>query len=175
MLGLLTGALPATAFAQIKSAKAPPKDDLIVVLRAKDLLFPVPGVDFNKLTDTFNEARGSKRVHHALDIPAPRGTPILSVDSGRVLKIHHSVDGGKTVYIADPSEHYIFFYAHLDHYAESLKEGEAVSRGDTIGYVGTSGNAPPNTPHLHFAILRSTNISKWSRGRAVDPYRVFLK
>ena len=173
MLGLLACA-PA-AFAQSKSAKPPAGDDLIVVLRAKALLFPVPGVDFNKLTDTFNEARGSKRVHHALDIPAPRGTPILSVDSGRVLKIHHSVDGGKTVYIADPTEHYIFFYAHLDHYAQSLTEGQTVSRGDTIGYVGTTGNAPPNTPHLHFAILRSKDIRRWSKGRAVDPYRVFLK
>lgn len=164
-----------SACGQTKSAAPLPKDDLIAELRSKELLFPVPGVDFSTLINTFSEARGKDRMHRALDILAPRGTPVLSADSGQLIKIHRSKLGGLSVYAADPTKHYIYFYAHLDKYFEGIKEGMVLRRGDTLGYVGTTGNAPPNTPHLHFAILKSKNIKKWSKGTPLDPYRVFLK
>jgi murein DD-endopeptidase MepM/ murein hydrolase activator NlpD len=138
------------------------------------LLFPVPGICICHLHDTFNETRPDKRLHHALDIPAPRGTPVLATDSGRIIKLHTSHDGGLMIYTTDPRERFIYYYAHLDSYQTGLYEGMALARGDTIGFVGTTGNAPPDVPHLHFAILRARNVKHWSRGTPIDPYPIFL-
>ncbi|HUP89719.1 MAG TPA: M23 family metallopeptidase, partial [Longimicrobiales bacterium] len=157
----------------IKAAGSPASDSPIAELRARVLLFPVPGISFQRLIDTFAEPRSGNRVHHALDIPAPRGTPVLSVQSGRVLKRPTTKAGGLMVYVSDPTERYIYVYAHLDHYRSGLAVGDEIAQGDTIGFVGTTGNAPPNTPHLHFAIARSKNIKRWSKGKAVNPYAVF--
>lgn len=145
------------------------------ILRSSGLLFPVAGRTAASVENSFRQRRGENRRHHAIDIPARRGTPVVSTDSGRILKLHRSAAGGLMIYATDPRERFIYYYAHLDGYRRGLRAGQTVARGDTIGYVGTTGNAPAHTPHLHFAILRSTNIKRWSRGTPINPYDVFVK
>jgi peptidoglycan LD-endopeptidase LytH len=135
------------------------------------LLLPVQGVEPSALHDTYSEQRGGgSRTHEALDILAPRGTPVLSATSGRVLKLFDSKAGGKMVYAADSSERFILMYAHLDAYAPGLADGQPLKRGQVIGVVGTTGNAPPNVPHLHFAIARSNDVKVWWKGEPVNPF-----
>lgn len=133
------------------------------------LIIPVKGVLRPQLRDTYAEPRGT-RVHEAIDILAPRGTEIVSATDGRLLKLFNSKAGGLMVYATDPSERFILLYGHLDKYAAGLTNGMTLKRGQLIGYVGTTGNAPPNTPHLHFGILRGDPAVSWSRGDAVNPY-----
>ena len=142
--------------------------DLIVLQR--ELAIPVAGVLPAGLYDTFGELRGGTRQHEALDILAPRGTPVLSATNGRVLKLFDSKPGGLMVYAADSSERFILMYGHLDAYAPGLAEGQKLTRGQQIGVVGTTGNAPPGTPHLHFAIARSANVNEWWKGAPVNPF-----
>jgi peptidoglycan LD-endopeptidase LytH len=139
------------------------------------LIIPVRGIEASALFDTYNEQRGSgTRTHEALDIPAPRGTPVLSATGGRVLKLFDSKAGGKMVYAADSSERFILMYAHLDSYANGLAEGQPLHRGQVIGAVGTTGNAPPNLPHLHFAVARSSDVKQWWKGSPVNPYPLLV-
>lgn len=138
------------------------------------LAIPVQGVTRSQLRDTYAESRGS-RVHDAIDILAPRGTPVLSATDGRLLKLFSSKAGGLMVYASDPSDRFIFMYGHLDRYADGLKEGMPLKRGQVIGYVGTTGNAPPNTPHLHFAIARGRPSVAWWRGTPVNPYPLLAR
>lgn len=139
------------------------------VLAERKLLIPVKGVERTALRDNFDEKRGGRR-HEALDIMAPRGTPVYAVDRGPVAKLFKSEAGGLTVYQFDRDGKYAYYYAHLDRYAEGLAEGKPLERGDLVGYVGTSGNAPPNAPHLHFTIFRLGPDKKWWKGTAVNPY-----
>ena len=141
-------------------------------LADKQLLFPVQGFDRAKLRDNFAELRGMRR-HEALDIMAPRGTPVVAVEDGRVAKLFRSVAGGIAIYQYDPSERYAYYYAHLDRYAHGLEEGTRVKRGEVIGYVGSTGNAPVNAPHLHFTIFVLGADKKWWKGEAVNPYPYF--
>jgi peptidoglycan LD-endopeptidase LytH len=143
------------------------------LLEKRDLRMPVPGVNPKDIVDSFNEARGSGR-HEATDIPAPRGTPVIAVDGGEVQKLFLSVRGGLTVYQFDASETYCYYYAHLDRYAENLREGQFIQRGDRIGYVGTTGDAPPDRPHLHFAIFKLGPGKHWWQGTAIDPYPILM-
>lgn len=133
------------------------------------LAVPVAGVSRASLRDTYTAARGD-RVHEAIDIIAPRGTPVLSAADGRVLRLFNSKPGGLMVYATDRSERFILLYGHLDSYAEGLHDGMPLVRGQVIGYVGTTGNAPPDTPHLHFGILRGQPNVSWSVGVPVNPY-----
>lgn len=133
------------------------------------LLVPVRGVSVVDLKSTFKEMRGGGRTHEAIDILAPRGTEVLAVADGTIKKLFTSKAGGLTIYQYDDSESTCFYYAHLDRYAE-IREGQRLRRGDVIGYVGTSGNAPIGTPHLHFAILTLTPTKEWWKGTPVDPY-----
>jgi murein DD-endopeptidase MepM/ murein hydrolase activator NlpD len=135
---------------------------------ASELIVPVAGVAPKDLLDTFDEARAGHR-HNALDIPAPRGTPVLSAAAGRVLRLFTSKNGGLMIYASDPSNRFVLMYAHLDRYANGIADGMPLQRGDTIGFVGTTGNAPPTVPHLHFAIARTSNVSRWWTGMPVDP------
>src|SRR5689334_4621705 len=121
-------------------------------LASRTLGMPVENMKASDIRDTFNQSRDGKRKHEATDIPAPRGTAVLAVDDGTIVKLFLSKPGGRTIYQFDPSERYCYYYAHLDGYAADLTEGMHVRRGDVIGYVGTTGNAPPNSPHLHFGI-----------------------
>jgi murein DD-endopeptidase MepM/ murein hydrolase activator NlpD len=154
--------------ARVEILVAPTPED-IAALRA-ELAMPVAGVTPSQLFDSFDERRGSSRRHEAIDIPAPRGTPVLSAAPGRVMRLYSSKDGGLMIYAADATDRFILMYAHLDSYARGLADGATLERGQAIGYVGTTGNAPPNLPHLHFAIARTPNVARWWTGVPVNPY-----
>lgn len=134
------------------------------------LLIPVAGVKPAQISDTYDQPRGSERMHEALDITAPIGTPVVAVADGRIAKLFNSKPGGLTIYQFDPAEKYAYYYAHLDRYATALKEGQQVKRGEVIGYVGTSGNANPAAPHLHFAMFELGPEKNWWQGKPVNPY-----
>jgi murein DD-endopeptidase MepM/ murein hydrolase activator NlpD len=142
-------------------------------LEDRQLLIPVEGVRHDDLTRQFADERGGSRRHEALDILAPRNTPVRAVEDGTIARLFYSKAGGITVYQFDPTSNFCYYYAHLERYAEGLREGEPVRRGQVIGYVGTSGNAPKTTPHLHFAIFRLTEARHWWEGTPIDPYDVF--
>jgi murein DD-endopeptidase MepM/ murein hydrolase activator NlpD len=152
-------------------ALAPTADEAIDELRHRDLLVPVDNVAPSQLQPSFTQARGQGE-HEALDILAPRGTPVRAVEDGTIEKLFESVRGGLTVYQFDPTRRYAYYYAHLDRYAQDVREGQAVSRGSILGYVGTTGNASRETPHLHFAIFVLTPEKRWWQGMPVDPFLV---
>ena len=140
-------------------------------LRQRHLTLPVDGIKKQDLRDNFNEMRGTRR-HEAIDVLAPRNTPVLAVEDGKIAKLFYSEAGGITIYQFDPTEKYCYYYAHLERYADDVREGRNVKRGDVIGYVGTTGNAPRDTPHLHFAIFKMGDDKKWWQGTPIDPYSV---
>lgn len=133
------------------------------------LTLPVEGVARAELVDGFLEKRG-QRTHHALDIPAPRHTVVRAAVSGVIAALNTSRSGGTSIWQYDESGQYCYFYAHLQGYATGLRAGQAVARGDVIGFVGTSGNAPETTPHLHFAMFRLESRGRWWGGVPVNPY-----
>jgi len=140
-----------------------------------EIAMPLVGVDPMKLTSNFEDLRAGLRRHHALDIMAARRTPVLSAAGGRVLKLFTSKAGGLMVYAADSAERFILMYAHLDAYAPGLRDSLPLTRGQLIGYVGFTGNASPNAPHLHFAIARSEDVRQWSKGTPIDPLPVLQR
>jgi peptidoglycan LD-endopeptidase LytH len=167
-----TGSAAATPGAGGNAAAIGPAASSAGDLADRDLAMPVDGIVPDQLTRQFDQPRGSARKHEAIDILAPRGTPVRAVEDGRVARLFHSKAGGITIYQFDPSERFTYYYAHLERYAPGLKEGDQVRRGQVIGYVGTSGNAPKDTPHLHFAIFRLTADKRWWEGTPIDPYDV---
>lgn len=143
---------------------------------AAEIAMPLPGVDPTKLHDSFNDLRGGgARRHEALDIMSPRRTPIYSATAGRVLKLFTSKAGGLMVYAADSSERFILMYAHLDAYADGLRGDQPLQRGQLLGYVGSTGNASPKAPHLHFALARTDNVAEWWKGTPVDPLPILQR
>ncbi len=148
---------------------SPGEDDLASTLGAKHLMVPVDGVTPDKVPDTYNAPRAAG-THRALDILAPRGTPVLSADAGRIYRLRSNASGGITIYATDQGEQFIYYYAHLDRYREGLAEGDALEAGDVIGYVGTTGNAPPNVPHLHFQVMRFRHDGKYWDGEPINPH-----
>ena len=153
-----------------QSFSAPPEQAAAPVAAAQKLLVPVDGVKLAQLSDTFDQPRGKERHHEALDIMAPTGTKVFAVADGKLVKLFNSKPGGLTVYQFDPSDKYVYYYAHLDRYAEGLKEGAPVKRGELIGYVGATGNADPAAPHLHFAVVELTPERQWWKGTPLNPY-----
>jgi len=149
-------------------APVPPPSDLA----QRDLLVPVQGVPRTQLQDTFDDARSQGRVHNAIDIMSPRGTPVLATETGRIMKLFTSNLGGLTIYEFDPTETFCYYYAHLDHYAPGLKEGDQVAKGQVIAYVGSTGDASPDAPHLHFEITRLHPDKHWWQGDPLNPYPV---
>lgn len=140
-------------------------------LRTRQLLVPVAGADMSKVDDTFNDPRdGGERVHRAIDILAPRGTPILSADDGRILRMSTNALGGISMYTVDSQNRIVYYYAHMDHYNGAMSPGRDIVKGDTLGYVGTTGNAPKNLPHLHFQVMRWPADGKYWNGEPIDPY-----
>lgn len=137
------------------------------------LIIPVDGVSPDHLKSNFTDARGF-RLHHAIDILAPRNTPVRAAVPGTIKKLFVSRAGGITIYEFDRPEEKVYYYAHLDHYASFLHEGMTVEQGDVIGYVGTTGNAPPGTPHLHFAISILPPTKEWWKGEPIDPYPLLV-
>jgi len=170
--GLVAGAVLATVMTawelvhRLRGAVAEaPSDEL----RRRGLEFPVAGAP-RALTDSFDDPRGVARRHHAVDIMAPRGSPVRAVDAGTIVKLASGGAGGTTIYQFDATEAYCYYYAHLQGYAPGVHEGQKVTRGEVIGYVGTTGNAPANAPHLHFAISRLDERKEWWGGTPVNPY-----
>jgi murein DD-endopeptidase MepM/ murein hydrolase activator NlpD len=154
-------ASPATSPAASASAPAGPPA----------LLLPVQGLAAADLRDTFADGRdGNQRGHEAIDIMAPTGTPVLAVDDGRIVKLFLSKPGGVTLYQFDPTGQFAYYYAHLDRYADGLAEGQTVRRGAVIGYVGATGNARVDAPHLHFAIFRLGPEKQWWKGEPINPF-----
>lgn len=143
-----------------------------VLPAANGLVIPVSGVPLSELGDSFNDARGGGvRLHQALDIAAPAGTPVVAAAPGTVAKLFVSDDGGNTVYVRSADRQTIYYYAHLQGYAANLREGQVVAAGDALGTVGTSGNAEASGPHLHFAVTRVSPHDDWSApGEPVNPF-----
>jgi murein DD-endopeptidase MepM/ murein hydrolase activator NlpD len=137
------------------------------------LRVPIDGEDIESLKGGFSEVRDGTRPHEAVDMLAPRNTPVHAVENGTIAKLFTSKAGGLTIYQYDPAGRLCYYYAHLERYADGLTDGQAISQGDVIGYVGTSGNAPANTPHLHFAVFELNGDKHWWQGTPIDPYLVF--
>lgn len=139
------------------------------------LRLPLDNLKLTDIQDTFNQSRGAgTRKHEATDIMAPRGTPIHAVSDGTIKKLFLSKPGGITIYQFDPTEMYCYYYAHLDRYAEGLHEGQQVKAGDLIGYVGSTGDANANAPHLHFAVFELGPEKKWWEGTPINPYSILV-
>jgi murein DD-endopeptidase MepM/ murein hydrolase activator NlpD len=135
------------------------------------LAIPVIGVKQAELVDTFTQARaGGARRHDAIDIMAPTGRPVVSAAPGTVEKLFFSNGGGTTVYVRSDDRRWMYYYAHLSAYAPGLHEGQHLLRGAPVGFVGTSGNANPAGPHLHFAINRMNPGERWWQGTPINPY-----
>ena len=150
---------------------APPVTAAKAPTEPSALLLPVQGVAASDLRNTFDDGRdGDKRGHEAIDIMAARGTPVLAADDGGIAKLFLSEPGGITVYRLDPSGQFAYYYAHLERYADGLTEGQTVRRGAVLGYVGTSGNASPDAPHLHFALFRLGPEKQWWKGEPINPF-----
>ncbi len=146
---------------------------IVIAAAIPHLHVPIDGVSPDALRGGFDQPRNG-HAHEAVDIAAPRNTPVHAVEAGTVAKLFFSKGGGgNTIYEFDPSDTYAYYYAHLEKYADGLHEGDRVKAGQVIGYVGTSGNAPPNAPHLHFAVFELTSAHHWWQGKAIDPYPFF--
>ncbi|PZU08702.1 M23 family metallopeptidase [Sphingomonas sp.] len=168
---------PATApepIAEPPRAKLPPSP--YAPSRTGELVIPVNGVWQAALTDTWGDARADgARAHHAIDIMAPRGTAVVAAAAGTVEKLFESRDGGHTIYIRRTDPAWIDYYAHLDAYAPNLKEGDRIGQGQLIGGVGSSGDASPEAPHLHYEIKRMRPDEKWYEGMEINPYPLLAK
>ena len=144
---------------------------------AATLMIPVLGVSARDLSDTFSDERGrGTRLHEALDIMAERGTSVVASAPGRIERLFRSDQGGNTVYIRSENGETIYYYAHLAEYAPGLNEGQQVRRGQRLGTVGSTGNADPASPHLHFEIMRTTPESEWwEPATSVNPYPLLTR
>jgi murein DD-endopeptidase MepM/ murein hydrolase activator NlpD len=135
-----------------------------------DLIVPVAGVRPDQLRDTYSESRSEGRVHDAIDIPAPKDTPVLAAADGAILKLFQSERGGTTIYQLSTDKKFVYYYAHLDRYAEGLAEGHFAKQGETIAYVGDSGNAGAGNYHLHFSVATISDPRHYWQGVNINPY-----
>ena len=155
------------------TARVKPRDVDLSELVAENFLIPVEGVDRQRLRDSFLESRGQYARHLAIDIAAPRGTPILATADGEIVKLTREARGGITIYQKDATGRYLFFYCHLSRYVRGLRVGRTVEKGDVIGYVGSTGHV--TGPHLHFSITRlPEDDDNLREGLAINPYLIFL-
>lgn len=162
------------ALAQTQAPRNSANREEAAILLGPRLAMPIAGVDASTLKSNFAEARGTHR-HEALDIMAPRGTPVVAVAEGTVAKLFTSKPGGLTVYQFDNSQTWCYYYAHLDGYAPGLIQGTLLRTGDVLGYVGSTGDASSTAPHLHFAVFQLGPDKKWWEGTAVDPLPLLVK
>lgn len=171
-LGVVSAATLADRRAKPRAVTVPvpPADPLA----GRGLIIPVKGVTREKLRDNFLDRRG-RRIHNALDIMAARGTPVVAAGDGTVAKAYRHPLGGLCVYQYDEDGEYVYLYAHLDSFAPGLAAGAPLRRGDLVGYVGSTGNAPERAPHLHFAMAKLGPEKKWYRGTPVNPYPYLLE
>lgn len=139
------------------------------------LIIPVAGVRPDQLRDTFSDARAEGRVHDAIDIPAPLETPVVAAADGTIVKLFHSDLGGTTIYQLSTDSRFVYYYAHLDRYADGLAEGRVARQGETIAYVGDTGNAGAGNYHLHFSIATVSDPKKYWQGVNINPYPLLKK
>ena len=152
-------------------AAAPRISDANAEAHVGSLYFPVSPMDSLRLDDSFDAPRdGGARVHNAIDIMAPRGSAVLAVQDGHILRMSKSAKGGITLYAADVQDRFVYYYAHLDRYHQNLYDGKPLMRGDTLGYVGTTGNSPKDLPHLHFQVMHMPADGKFWAGAPINPY-----
>lgn len=145
-------------------------------LRRRRLALPVEGIEPGTLRDSFDDPRAEGRFHRAIDIMAPRGTPVFAVEDGTIAELGDSQGGGGiVVYQYDPGRTYVYYYAHLEKWADGLAEGDRVGRGQVIGYVGSTGNAHADAPHVHFAILLVGPEGRWWEGIPLNPYPLWAR
>jgi murein DD-endopeptidase MepM/ murein hydrolase activator NlpD len=161
---------PLVAQAPAPRGEGAPAPEPPYPLADKDLAVPVQGIARSRLRDTFHARRSKGRTHEAIDIMAPWGTPVLAADDGKLAKISSNRAGGLALFQVDPSGRFVYYYAHLAGYADGLREGQELKRGDVIGYVGATGNAAENAPHLHFAVMVLAKERRWWGGEAINPY-----
>jgi len=163
----VAGAPPVTAPPVASPSAMPPPAS---VASGSGLLLPVQGIQPSQLQDTFTDTRSEGRVHDAIDIMAAEGTPVLAVADGQVEKLFDSDKGGLTMYQFDPDGVHCYYYAHLQRYADGLAEKKQIKRGEVIGYVGSTGNANKDAPHLHFEIHLLGPEKQWWKGESINPY-----
>lgn len=145
----------------------------IEALKAQGMIIPVAGVQAEDLVNSFGDERGATRRHNALDIMAPRNTPALAATEGTILALHNSVAGGLSIYMSDRSRKFVLMYGHLDSYRPGLAVGHSVKRGEIIGFVGSTGNAQPLAPHLHFQVVRNEDLDDWWKGTPLNPFLIY--
>src|SRR5262249_3012931 len=167
LLGLAASLIAACS---LLGGRAPALND---ALRARQIMVPVAGVSPGQVPDTFRAPRGARRIHGAVDIPAARGTPVLSADDGRVLRLHRNPKGGLTIYATDESAAFIYYYAPVDAYCRGLARDARLVRGKVTGFVGTTGAARGREPHLHFQVMVRPSDGRWWGGDAIDPRPYF--
>ena len=172
LAGWLAGAAILVALSVGRGGEAHAAPLPVIARTNAAILVPVLGVQAAALRDTYEQARSGGRAHHALDIMAPRGTPVVAAVDGTIRKLFFSRGGGLTIYEFDAREERVYYYAHLDHYQSGLSAGREVHKGDTLGFVGTTGNAPKDVPHLHFQIMLWPADGKYWIGEPVNPYPV---
>jgi peptidoglycan LD-endopeptidase LytH len=136
----------------------------------RDSIIPVPGVRPDQLRDTFSESRSEGRVHDAIDIAAPLDTPVLAAADGKILKLFQSEKGGTTIYQLSTDNQFVYYYAHLHRYADGLTEGHLAKQGETIAYVGDTGNAGAGNYHLHFSVALISDPKHYWQGQNINPY-----
>lgn len=163
--------------AAVKASAPVPKAASLAVVPSQSLIIPVQGITASQLIDTFTQARqGGVRVHDAIDIMAPRGTPVVAAAAGTIEKLFASSAGGLTIYLRCDDRRFIHYYAHLDSYAAGLSEGQRVSQGQLLGAAGFTGNANPAAPHLHFAVQLTNEAAKWYEpSTALNPYPLLVR
>ncbi len=186
LLGLWLGGACGPVLTPLPSPRAPAPSEVAVPapaapvaaapnaiesLRQRHLMVPVDGVTIDRVQNTYDALRDAGvRRHAAIDILAPRGTAVLAADDGRILRMGFNALGGLTIYQIDPEKRFVYYYAHLDRYASTLRDGSTVARGDVIGFVGATGNAA-NTPHLHFQVMLFRE--RYWEGESVNPFGIF--
>lgn len=139
------------------------------------LIIPVVGVRPDQLVDTFADARSEGRSHDAIDIQAPAGTPVVAASDGEIIKLFQTDRGGTTIYQLSPDKKLVFYYAHLQHYADGIYQGKFVRQGEVIGYVGDTGNAGTGNYHLHFSIAALADPKRYWEGTNINPYPLLRK
>lgn len=175
--GMRTTPVAHTVLVRIHPAVHPAADPVLGDLwsASRNLIMPVAGVTPDDLVDTFAQIRGPDRRHEAIDIPAPRGTPVVAVTDGEILRMTKHDSGGITLYQLAPDRRTMFYYAHLQKYADGVRPGLRVRQGDVIGYVGDTGNPAPGNYHLHFEVMTTPDPRQYHAVRPSNPYPLLLR
>lgn len=142
---------------------------------AGELIIPVAGIRPEQLQDTYTQSRSAGRTHNSIDIMAARNTPVLAAADGQIIKLFNSERGGITLYQLGTDNRTIYYYAHLERYADGITENRFARRGEIIGYVGDSGNAGRDNCHLHFSIWTVTDPKRFWDGENINPYPLLTK